>query len=387
MNFERDRVFWTISGQLAIVNFFLGGFGPAQPLLRSEQHTSLTVAGLHGTAMGLASILAGFAAPRLVHTFGRANTAWLGLAIFSVGALGFVFLPPIQLTLFAILVAGFGTSMVINAMVSQLSHHFSARAAQAISQAAGVGSLGYIFGTLTVGTIAGTSLSWRLGLIIVAPFALLLYIFNRQKIESGHLPQEAERQRGSLNRRFWFAWVGFVACISSEFATTFWSAALLRDRTRASAAISTLCIVAFGIGMGAGRWFGPRVLRRFALDVQVKAMIALQILGFAALWSSHTIWLSLLALLTSGLGLAMQFAMISMRLIGFSNGRPDLAIGQSSLGAGIAIAGAPFLLGLAGDHLGISRAFLMVPLLILVNFAMILSVPSERIAEEISHEL
>ncbi len=387
MSFNRDRIFWTISGQLALVNFFLGGFGPAQPLLRSEQHTSLTVAGLHGTAMGLASILAGFSAPHLVHKFGRANTAWLGLTLFTAGVLGFVFSPPIQLTLLATLFAGFGTSVVINAMLSQFSHHFAKQAPQAISQAAGIGSLGYILGTLTVGSIAGTSLSWRLGLAIVAPFALALYIFNRPKKSIEHLLDKTGPQRGTLSRSFWFAWIGFVACISSEFATTFWSAALLRDRTNASAAISTLCIVAFGVGMGVGRWFGPRVLRAHSLDSQVKAIIALQFTGFLALWTSHTIWLSLLALLASGLGLAMQFALISVRLIGFSQGRPDLAIGKSSLAAGLAIAGAPFLLGVAGDHLGISRAFLMVPMLIAINLTIIFITPTEKVGEELVHEL
>ncbi|MEN9411850.1 MAG: hypothetical protein RIQ92_287, partial [Actinomycetota bacterium] len=49
---NRDSFFWTIALQTVVVNFFLGGFGPAQPLLRADQGTSLTIAGLHGTAMG-----------------------------------------------------------------------------------------------------------------------------------------------------------------------------------------------------------------------------------------------------------------------------------------------------------------------------------------------
>jgi uncharacterized protein YgfB (UPF0149 family) len=49
---KRDSLFWTVAGQATILNFFLGGFGPAQPLLREEQGTSLTVAGLHGTMTG-----------------------------------------------------------------------------------------------------------------------------------------------------------------------------------------------------------------------------------------------------------------------------------------------------------------------------------------------
>ena len=49
--FHRGRFFWIIATQTAIVNFYLGGFGPAQSLLRADQGTSLTVAGLHGTAL------------------------------------------------------------------------------------------------------------------------------------------------------------------------------------------------------------------------------------------------------------------------------------------------------------------------------------------------
>jgi predicted MFS family arabinose efflux permease len=116
-------------------------------------------------------------------------------------------------------------------------------------------------------------------------------------------------------------------------------------------------------------------------------MMALQLVGFVVLWSSHILWVSLAALFANGIGLAMQFGLISLRLIGFSEGRPDLAVGQSSLGAGIAIGGAPFFLGLVGDHLGISRAYLMVPLLIVIGIGMIILVPSEQASEKSSHEL
>ena len=378
MTLRHDRVFWAIALQVAIVNFYLGGFGPAQPLLRSQQHTSLTIAGLHGTAMGVAAILAGFASPHLVHRIGRASTSWLGLTFFSIGVLMFVFSPPIQLTLIATLVAGFGSSIVINSMVTQLSHHYSQNPARAVSQASGIASGGYILGTLTVGTIADTSFNWRLGLLFTIPASVILYLVTRATLASEHIPDEHGPQKGSLNRKFWISWFGFIACISSEFATTFWAAALLRDRVGSSAAISTICIVAVGTGMGLGRWFGPHVLKNSSLDNQLKTIMLTQFIGFGILWFSHDLWISLLALLAVGLGLSMQFALASLRLIRFSDGRPDLAIGQSSLAAGIAIAGAPFILGVFGDHLGISRAYLMVPVLIIIALTTVFAIPSEQ---------
>jgi MFS family permease len=380
MVLKRDRVFWAIAFQVAIVNFYTGGFGPAQPLLRAQQHTSLTVAGLHGTAMGIASILAGFVSPTLVHRFGRATTSWLGLGIFSLGILMFVFSPPVQLTLIATFIAGLGTSTVVISMVTQLSHHFPKHQGSAISQASGISSGGYVMGTLIVGAIAGTSFDWRLGLLLALPVTVILYLLAQSTIVSEHIPDEKGPQRGSLNRKFWISWVGFIACTSSEFATSFWAAALLRDRVGSSAAISTICIVALGVGMGLGRWFGPQVLRRATLDNQLKTVVTAQFFGFGALWFSHTLWISLIALLVAGIGISMQFALASTRLISFSEHRPDLAIGRSSLGSGVAIAGAPFILGVLGDHFGISRAYLMVPVLIIIALLTTITIPSEQSA-------
>ena len=379
MALQRDRVFWTISAQIALVNFYLGGFGPAQPLLREDQHTSLTVAGLHGTAMGLASIIAGALNPHLVHRFGRNRASWLGLGLFAFGIVMFVYSPPVQLTLLATLLGGIGTSTVINNMVTSISHHYKEDASIALPQSNSIGSVGYVAGTLFVGTLAGTSISWRYGLLVAAPLSLILYLFfGREKGVEEHVPDLDGPQRGKLSSAFWWAWIGFVACISSEFATTFWAAALLRDRVGSTAAISTVCIVALGSGMGIGRWFGGPALKRFKLDHQIQIIIGAQFIGFAIFWFSHILILSLISLLLMGLGISMQFALSSIRLIGLSDNRPDLAVGKSSLAAGLAIGGAPFLLGVFGDSLGISRAYIMVPVLIAIAMIIIVKVPSHE---------
>mgnify|MGYP000046810228 FL=1 len=72
--FQRNGQFWLLALQVATVNFFTGGFGPSQALLREDQGTSLGVAGLHGTAMGVAAIIAGGLNSKLVHRYGRSNT-------------------------------------------------------------------------------------------------------------------------------------------------------------------------------------------------------------------------------------------------------------------------------------------------------------------------
>ena len=375
--FQRDRFFWVIATQTAIVNFYLGGFGPAQSLLRADQGTSLTIAGLHGTAMGVASIAAGYANPHLAHKYGRAKSQWIGLGIFLVGLLLFVISPPIILTIPATLIAGFGTSMVINTMLTSMSHHYGKAAEVAIPQANGIASVGFVTGTALIGTIASLYPNfWRLGLLLAIPVAVVLVLVGREKNVEDHVPDEGGPQSGKLSAKYWLAWVGFVACISSEFATSFWSAALLKDRVGSTAAISTVAIVALGTGMGVGRWFGGLVLKNFKLDNQLLGLVALQFIGFVAFWLSHSMIISLICLFVIGLGISMQFALAAIRLVGFSDNRPDLAVGKLSLAAGIAIGGAPFLLGFLGDNFGISRAYIMVPVLIAIAFIIIKLTPS-----------
>ena len=260
-SFHRDRFFWVIATQTAIVNFYLGGFGPAQSLLRADQGTSLTVAGLHGTAMGIASIVAGYANPLIAHRFGRTRASWIGLAIFSTGLTLFVISPPVYLTLPATLITGFGTSIVINTMLTSMSHRYGKAAEVAIPQANGIASVGFVIGT---GLIGGIAISfpayWRVGLLLAIPVAIALFLIGRNKDENEHVPNEDGPQSGKLSRTFWISWLGFVACISSEFAVSFWAAALLKDRVDSTAAISTVAVVALGTGMGIGRWYGGIVL-------------------------------------------------------------------------------------------------------------------------------
>ena len=373
---KRDGVFWTACLQGTILNFFLGGFGPAQPLLRQEQGTSLTVAGLHGTMMGIAAMIAGIIHPTLVHKIGRPKTSWIGLLIFTTGVPVFVLGGSISFTLPAILYSCIGFNFVILNMISTLSSHYPETPDLAASQSNAINAVGYVIGTVMVGTFAKVGISWRLALLLVIPAAIALYFYGRDKIEDNR-DLSAPKQGGKLGVPFWIALVGFFATISSEFATAFWAATLVTDRTGADAAISTLCIAALGTGFGIGRWFIPIWMIRTTLDTRLKTILSIQLIAFSLFWISHNLTLSLFALLFIGIGIGGQFPMTTVRLIKLSNGRPDLAMAKSALAAGGAIALAPFLLALLGDQIGISRAYLMVPFLIFTSFAALVLVKTE----------
>ena len=378
--FQRNGQFWLLALQVATVNFFTGGFGPSQALLREDQGTSLGVAGLHGTALGVAAIIAGGFNSKLVHRYGRSSTTWIGLSVFSLGIVFFVFAPPVQLTLIATLFAGLGTSIVINNVNTAGSHVFAERSHTAVAQINAIAIAGFVAGNFIIGSTANIVRDqWRLGLLITIPFILALFIKGRKHQDDSHVRDETGPQRGKLSRGFWFSWTGFFISISAEFATTFWSASLISDRTDASAAISTLAVIAFGTGVGTGRWYAGRLLKRFHADEQLKIALSLQFIAFGLFWSSHILALCLITLFMVGLGISIQFPLFTLRMVAFSEGRPDLAIGKSSIAAGIAIASSPLLLGVLGDNFGISRAYIMVPVLIALGFAMVALSPSKHL--------
>ena len=373
---KRDAVFWTACLQGTILNFFLGGFGPAQPLLREEQGTSLTVAGLHGTMMGIAAIVAGLIHPSLNHKLGRPKTSWLGLTIFIIGVPVFVLGPSIAFTLPSVLFACIGFNFVILNMISILSAHYPNTPDLAASQSNAINAIGYVIGTVLVGTFASLGISWRLALLLVVPGAIALYLYGRDKIEDTR-DLSAPKQSGKLGAKFWIAWIGFFATISSEFSTSFWAATLVSDRTGADPAISTLCIAALGTGFGIGRWYIPIWMSRTTLDIRLKTILSIQLGAFALFWLSHNLTVSLIALLFIGIGISGQFPMTTVRLIKLSKDRPDLAMAKSALAGGGAIALAPFLLALLGDQIGISKAYLMVPVLIAISFIALILVKTE----------
>ena len=382
--YKRDQVFWLAALQTGVFGIFMGGFGPALPLLQADQGTSAAVAGLHGTAMGISSIIAGSINARVAHKFGRPQSVWLGLIIFNIGAMSFIVLPKAWQTIPAILIAGIGMSLTITNSLMNVSGHYKSHAPRAVSQANGVNSAFVLLGNFIIGVIAGSQFSWRLGLLVCLPFAIILYLTLGRQQRTEHIPDTEGHQTGSLPLKYWLSWIGMMFCIAAEFAVAFWAAALFREKTDLSAALSTTLVLAFPCGMMIGRWFGTHIFPTMDIDDRLRAIIALQGGGFALFWFSTNPWLSFTALFIVGLGTSMQFALSSLRLLRFGREKPDLAIGKSSLSAGIAIGLSPLLLGLLADRFGIVQGFLLVPALIICAFVIVTLVPSksELISEE-----
>jgi MFS family permease len=364
--FVRDGKFWYVASQLGIIGLFMGGFGPAQPLLQSDQGTSGLVAGLHGTALGLSGLVAGQLNARMVHRFGRFTTSWIGMTVFLLGVVAIATLDRPLLTITAAAIAGFGITTVINNSVTFLNDTHPDHSAIAISQANGFNSTMYLIGTIFIGTLASLGWGWRWGLLATVPLALISFLYSRDHRGEIHEIDDSGPQRGRLSKRYWIGWIGFTFAISAEFSTVFWAAALLRERFDLSSGTATTAVLCFAAGMALGRWFGVSTFRKVDIDPRTLFFVTLQLIGFLLFWQVGNFPLALFGLFATGLGASAQFTLFSTRLIRFASEKPDLAIGISAWGAGLAIGIAPFLVGALSDHVGIYTAYWVVPIFIIL---------------------
>jgi MFS family permease len=371
----RDRLTWLIYIRTAAWGWFIFGFGAFQPLLREAQGTSGAVAGLHGTALALGVISAGITNAYVAHRFGPMGGTNIALGIFSVGIVILSFAGPVQFTLIAAMICGYGGSTALNLLQPVLlAHHDGPAAEQAFSEGNGLGGL---LGAACVGLIgffATNEGPWRLVLLITIGWL----IFARLGFGNGgagtHQPAPGGREQGALGRTYWIRWVGVVAMIGTEFALSFWVAALIAERTGLKLGSSTVIVMVFAGGVGIGRLLGGRLVHRFSTDRLLLGAIALTLVSFFSLWLSTSPVVAFFSLFATGLGLALFYPLGIVRALAAAPDRPALVFGRMGL-AGVAIAVAPFLLGWLSDEFGVVKAYLIVPVLLIVAGAVVLISP------------
>lgn len=369
----RDRVTWLVYSYMSVYGYFLYGFGPTVPLIGSDLDVSRAVAGLHGTALAVGAVLAGLAGPTIVRRVGRGTALRGGLLGLAVGLVGYLVGDSAFVTLAGTLVAGTGGSLVVNSHSAVLSHQHPTAGPAAITEANALAAGFGLIAPAVIGLTAAVGLGWRAGLLVAGVAALAVAGGTARIVVPAGPPVLRGGRRGGtpLPAPFRPALSVLVLCIAAEFSLTFWSSELIRDRTGAGSAVATAAISALVLGMTCGRAAGGRLAVARGVDPLLAASLIVTMLGFTVLWLSTTLWLSVAGLLVVGLGLSVQFPLAISRLLAAAGGHPDRATAKASIGAGIAIGTAPFLLGLLADRFGVHQAFLLVPLLLAAAAALL----------------
>lgn len=364
MKLDRDALTRLTYLQLGCYGYFIYGFGPTLSLLRDEQGVSRSVAGLHGTALAVGSLLAALIVAPLLRRHGRSTIVWSGMAGLCAGVLTYVSSTALPATLLGVTVAAFGGSFVVVSSAPVLSDRHGVSGPSAISEANAVAAGAGTVAPLVVGACVGLGLGWRPALLLLLPVVLVLAFAGRHVRAPSPAPVPHHIENGRLPRRFWISWAVVTAGIAVEFCLLLWTADVLREQMGLAPGQAAAGLTALVAGMCVGRVAGGRLALRFPLDQLLYAAILTTMAGFTVFWLAGTVVLGLPALLVCGLGIALFYPLGIARAIEASEGRPDQASARVGLGAALASGAAPFLLGAIADVVGIRLALLVVPALL-----------------------
>ncbi|MFI7618447.1 MFS transporter [Nonomuraea terrae] len=361
----RDRPTWLIYLQLGTFASYLYGLSAALPLLRADQGTSATVAGLHGTAMALGTIAAGLALSPLTRRYGRRVTSWAGLAGMNAGVLLVLASDAQPLTLLGYGVSGGFSSILLYTAMAALSDHHGPAGPAAISEANAVGVVVGMGMTFGLSMVAQSTLGWRAALLVTPVASVLLALaMGRVWPAVREAAGVAGGPAGRPGWRFHMAGLVLFCCVAMEFTFNLWAADLFASRTGLSTAAAATGLTAFVAGMAAGRFAGAQLALRLPPAPLFAGALAVTFAGWLVFWLSTHPALSYAGLALCGLGTSLHFPLAMTGLITGAGGRSDLAAAASPIWAGAAMAAGPLALGALADGFGTRTAFLMVPVLI-----------------------
>jgi MFS family permease len=374
---RRDGLTWLIYTQFIVFGYFLYGFTPSVTLLRDDEHVNDAIAGLHGTAYAIGVVIIGAIGARILSRTGRDLGFWLFLATLAVGLGLYASVPVLPLTLVGAGIAGAGGSGVLLTASAALAEHHGPAGPAALTQANALGAGVGLLAPLVIGVSVDIGYGWRPALLLVIPALLVLFAVRRAFGPGlGGAPEplvdsEEGAERVRLGRAYWLTWAVVVATVAIEFCMTLWSAQLLRDQAGLSRAAAATGVTAIVAGLAVGRALSYRLTASRSPDWLLARAFALNAIGFAVFWVAHNGVLAFVGLAICGLGMALQYPISVARAIGVAAGtgpdasrRANHASAAISLGSGVAVGIAPFLLGWLADMIGIRYAFLLVPLLI-----------------------
>ncbi len=406
MPLHRTPITWAIYGVNGAWASFIYLSGPIAPILAEDLGVAVGAAGLVGTAMAAGIASASVTGPAAIARIGRDRTARVGLVVIAATLAAIALVPTVLEgaaafgVILALIWAGStGGGTVLNSSTARLSDRHPAHSGQAITEANAVAAWVGLFSPLLLGAALGVGLGWWVGILVcvVAALAALAGLVLAGRLErtaaradavgqageraDGHalvaadegyaVPAGAVEPAGLIGARlprvFWVGMVALFAAVATEFAINFWGSPLIQEQTGADTATATAAMSMIVLGIALGRTVGSWLTARLGAHAMLMGGFSLALVGFAVLWIAQVLALSIVGLVVIGLGLATLFPLLLDRGIQLSGGHPDQALARSSLIMGLAIGGAPFILGALGSVVSVATALLLVPILVVAG--------------------
>ena len=142
-----------------------------------------------------------------------------------------------------------------------------------------------------------------------------------------------------------------------------WSPAYLEQVVGLPRTAAVTAAAAFPAAMLLGRSAGSVLVRRVAPAILYPATLCLIAPGFLAFWGGFSASVAVFGLFVAGLAVALLYPLSLSFAVGAAGAAGAAASARSGLAAGAAVLTAPIALGAMADHVGLSRAYLIAPIL------------------------
>jgi fucose permease len=359
-------------------SWFVYGLGATLVFLRDEQDSAPWLQGFHGTALAAGGIVGALMAPRFINRFGRGTVMRVGVIGTAVCISLFVLPFPTPVwTLSTVLIACFFGNLIVVCVNAFLAMHQGAASPAAFTESSGLAALMGLLAPVAIGVGAATVLGWRSGLLVCVVMFAVIEVWRGRALAVYGAPGlvETRKSSGALPRlTFWALFAG-TAYIGAEFCISLWGASLLRERADMEPAAAAAGLGAFLGGVFIGRAFGSGLARRFSSELLLRGSLIAGLVTFALMWVSSAAPALLVAFFVTGIALSLAWPLSMSRILRSAGGRADRASSLALAFTTAAIGVAPFVLGGLAGAMPVHRAFLLVPLLLLVSLVLVLLRP------------
>lgn len=377
----RTKPTWVSYLQMGAYGAFVYALGASQILLRDEQQTSRTIAGLHGSAWALGLVIMSLFSASLTLRIGRGRAMRLGSLVLAVGILGYTSGLPVFVTISSVVIAGLGGALMVTGLSAFLSSQQNAAAPAAISEANALGAIAGLLGAVGVGVGVSLTLGWRPALWVLIAGLLLLEIWRGRSLRTYDVGEATEdntadsRRLREIPKIFWWSLLVMLPAAGIEYCLALWSADLLREQGGFGSAAASTSLGVLVAGLIIGRVAGSRLAERFNPETLIIVAFGVSAVAFLVVWATTIPWLMLLFLFITGCGVALHWPLAIARTMRSAPGFVDRASGLGLFAAGIGVMVAPFALGALADGFGLRTAFLIVPALSVLGVVLVWTRP------------
>jgi predicted MFS family arabinose efflux permease len=358
----RGGATWYCYLLIGLFLYFLNIQGNIVPFLKSELDLSYGTVSLHASAIAVGGIAVGAVGHRFIALFGR-DAILRGSAIgMAAGAFLLCVAPNAIVSIASCAIIGIAGAFIATASFAALADIHREQRQTAFNESA---VIAYVFGAaapLLTGIALAAEFGWRSAVLFgVLIAAAIVAVFARTRLPAQHVNTSGG---GRLPASYWVYWCSVCLAVALEFCVLLWAPEFLEKVIGLSRAGAAGAAAAFVVGMLIGRTAGAVLASEIGMSSLYAAELMIILAGFGLYWGTGHPLAAIAGLFVLGLGVALLYPLSVGLALGAATGQSDKASARIMIAFGVALLIVPAFLGTLADAFGLSRAYLLMPLLV-----------------------